>query len=72
MPILTPNQAPLFRPPFSGTQFSNHTKARPVEAAVKATTKAINLALKYNKNHLYVNNLKLEIGKLTQANMGII
>ena len=32
-----------------GEAFSNHTKARPVEAAVEATTKAINLALKYEK-----------------------
>ena len=32
-----------------GEAFANHTKARPVEAAVKATTKAINLALKYEK-----------------------
>ena len=32
-----------------GDKFSNHTKARPVEAAVAATKKAISLALKYNK-----------------------
>ena len=32
-----------------GNDFSHHTKARPVEAAVAATTKAINLALKYKK-----------------------
>ena len=32
-----------------GESFSNHTKARPVKAAVEATTKAINLALKYKK-----------------------
>ena len=32
-----------------GTDFSNHVKARPVEAALKATTKATKLALKYNK-----------------------
>ena len=33
----------------TGQNFSNHTKARPVEAAVKATQKAIKLALKYKK-----------------------
>jgi len=33
----------------TGEDFSNHTKARPVKAAVKATQKAINLALKYNR-----------------------
>ena len=32
-----------------GTDFNNHIKARPVEAALKATTKATKLALKYNK-----------------------
>ncbi len=32
-----------------GEDFSNHTKARPVEAAVRATEKAIKLALKYNR-----------------------
>ncbi len=32
-----------------GENFSNHTKARPVKAAVEATTKAISLALKYKK-----------------------
>ena len=32
-----------------GNDFSHHPKARPVEAAVKATSKAIELALKYKK-----------------------
>ena len=32
-----------------GKDFSHHVKARPVEAALKATTKAIGLALKYKK-----------------------
>ena len=32
-----------------GTDFTNHIKARPVEAALKATTKATKLALKYNR-----------------------
>ena len=33
----------------TGSDFANHTKARPVEAAVRATQKAIDLALKYNR-----------------------
>lgn len=33
----------------SKDSFANHPDARPVEAALKATTKAVNLALKYNK-----------------------
>ena len=32
-----------------GENFTDHPKARPVEAAVTSTVKAINLALKYNK-----------------------
>ncbi|MAV64277.1 MAG: hypothetical protein CBD97_00730 [Pelagibacteraceae bacterium TMED237] len=40
----------------SGTDFSNHTKARPVEAAVKATEKAIKYALKY-KRKLHILHL---------------
>ena len=40
----------------TGQNFSDHTKARPVEAAVKATQKAISLALKY-KRKLHVLHL---------------
>ena len=40
----------------AGQNFSNHTKARPVEAAVKATKKAISLALKY-KRKLHILHL---------------
>ena len=32
-----------------GTKFSDHPKMRPVEAAVQATQKAIDLAVKYHK-----------------------
>ncbi len=33
----------------TGDSFTNHPDARPVEAAVKATTKAVELAIKFNK-----------------------
>ena len=41
---------------YKGTKFSDHPKMRPVEAAVAATQKAIDLAVKYNKR-LHVSHI---------------
>ena len=45
-----------------GNDFTHHPVARPVEAAVKATSQAIELALKHNKR-LHVLHLKLQLKK---------